>query len=507
MAEVHINLSSAYVRLALRAYFTVFLLLLGFLGDRCCAKRVKLRLYRHQRVGISQMTGWLTGAQAAMAWMTMRVSSAGWLGPVMILASLLSIGCDLAVSGLVVSVDVVSRCPFNTTGMYSAIANTPIPARTLVESAGTLFNIVTQAQSTSLLNGGLDGIFRKVNTDIKFRADTEDIFGQWECDATGEQRRFPVTNPITADEAFTALENIAIALQEDGLLFIQTQYSCWTDHPDNSTSQLFIWSASQGAVPNEPWQVSAAVDTTEDSEAEKVMEIYSCQMNAPAVAWALQETDPLTALSGWCDVIRGALFPDNVAHATELLTDPSLVMASNLNNIIMNSGAAWNDAESPLVIDDPTQGCLAPRAVIPWPVVILFGIVTAMNIVAVIYWTVLTILIRIARKKNSAAYIRAVEDRTPSGLCSWMRRAAYETDMRWGADDIWAKQWTFGSTIDHQSTGLLRMVEDDEQSVPLSVPLNVQHTIKRRPVPSWQLDSGGEWSLHSSEGHYTYLDR
>jgi hypothetical protein len=160
----------------------------------------------------------------------------------------------------------------------------------------------------------------------------------------------------------------------------------------------------------------------------------------------------------------------------------------------------------PLIIDDPTQGCLAPRALVPWPIVILFGIVTAMTMLAIIYWMLLTLLIRTARKKSSAEYVRAVEECTPNGLFTWMRRAAYETDRNWGADDIWAKQRAFGSTLDHESTGLLRMVGDDEQSLPLSVPVSVQHTIKRKPVPSRQLDRGGQWSLHSSEGNYTYLN-
>jgi hypothetical protein len=298
MARMHIGLSSAYVRLALRAYFTIFLLLLGFVGDQCCAQRVKLRLYRHQNVGVSQMTGWLSGTDAVMAWVTMRVSVAGWIGPVMILASLLSNVCDLAVSGLVVGVEVVSRCPFNTTGMYTVITNTPLPARTYDTNARPLYNLITQAQSTTLLNRGLDGIFSKVNTNVKFRADPEDIVCQWKRDATGEQS-------FQASKSLTAGDDITSALVDDGLLFNQSRTGCWTIHPDNSINQLFIWSASQDDYPTEPWQVRAAVETTEDTEAEMVMEMHTCQMVAPSVDWALQETVPQTALYRWCEEVKG----------------------------------------------------------------------------------------------------------------------------------------------------------------------------------------------------------
>jgi hypothetical protein len=42
----------------------------------------------------------------------------------MLMASLLGIICDLAVSGLVVTVEVVSRCAFNMTGIYTTLSDT-----------------------------------------------------------------------------------------------------------------------------------------------------------------------------------------------------------------------------------------------------------------------------------------------------------------------------------------------------------------------------------------------
>jgi hypothetical protein len=227
MAQLLFDYPSAYVRLALRAYFTVLLLLLAFLGDQCCGKRVKLRLYYRRFVSVRQMTGWLHGWGAASALVSFRGSPAGWLGIVMLLASLLGIICDLAVSGLVVTVDVVSRCPFNTTGKYTALSDAHPPNPVGVESAGTLFNLITQAQGISQANGGLDGIFRKVNTDTRFRPDEKDIVGRWICEATGEDRSFPAdTDPNLMPQA----------MQAEGLLFDASNSSCWNQYPDFSTS-------------------------------------------------------------------------------------------------------------------------------------------------------------------------------------------------------------------------------------------------------------------------------
>lgn len=45
-AVVHLKVDSGHLRLALQAYFMVLFILLGFIGDRCCAIRAKLRLLR-----------------------------------------------------------------------------------------------------------------------------------------------------------------------------------------------------------------------------------------------------------------------------------------------------------------------------------------------------------------------------------------------------------------------------------------------------------------------------
>jgi hypothetical protein len=59
-------------------------------------------------------------------------------------------------------------------------------------------------------------------------------------------------------------------------------------------------------------------------------------MEAPDVDWVLDQTMAQTAPDNWCREVKGGLY--------------------NLNNLIMNAGAAWNDIGgiSPLAIDDPT---------------------------------------------------------------------------------------------------------------------------------------------------------
>ena len=467
---------SSYVRLVLRIYFTVLLLALAFLGRRCCAQRVRLRLYRRRSVNIRQMTGWLNGSDAAFAFLSFRASPAGWLGGMMIVASLLAIICDLAVSGLVVTVNVVSRCSFNISEPYTALSTVKTSDFELVENDSRLFKQITQAQAVNQANGGIDGIFRKVNTDPRFRADERDIIGSWICEATGQNMSSP---------AGSTPANIISSLQNVDLLFKASNSSCWALHGDGTTSSLFIWSASTYDYSRQPWEVRAAVDMIIPSQDEKIMSIYPCQMNTSDsdwTDWALKVTLPEVALSAWCYDVQGDLYSHGrLANTFDLQGNISAIIASGLNSIIMNSCAAWNGDGSPLVIQDPTQGCLAARALVSWPVFFLFIIVTISTVAMLIYWTALMIIIRGARAGSSTEYIESVEECTPDGLLGWMRQATREEAvLKWQKGSrFWRTQWRYGPIIGQEATGLARAREDTEQSELI----NIQTRVERKPVP------------------------
>lgn len=188
-----LNYYSEYVRLALRAYFTVFFLLLGLIGDQCCSCRVKLRLMKERTVPINLMTGWLSGFIPIWTLKTLRKLPGGWLGVIMILSSVLALVSDLAVSGLVKTVQVPSRCPFGT-GLI--IPTTPFVPLTGPPNNGAPYYAVAQAQLTSQINGGLSGIYWKVNRDPKFRADAEDLVGNWICDDLQNDLQYIVQTPL-----------------------------------------------------------------------------------------------------------------------------------------------------------------------------------------------------------------------------------------------------------------------------------------------------------------------
>jgi hypothetical protein len=168
MAQILLDVSSAHARLALRIYFNVLLSLLALIGDQCCRKRSQLRLLRGQTLDITQTTGWLRTPAAVFAMYAMRRSPAGWLGSIMILAGILSLASDLVVSALVVPTSVVDRCIFNDTGHYATLKTNHTIGPFTPGNVGILWDQITTARVTSLANGGLTGIYGKVNSDPTF---------------------------------------------------------------------------------------------------------------------------------------------------------------------------------------------------------------------------------------------------------------------------------------------------------------------------------------------------
>lgn len=106
---------SSYIRLGLRVYFTVAIVLIGLLGDQCLALRTQRNLGAGKQIPLTAMTGWLTNMSLLSAIAGFRRLPGGiFFGIVMITCTILSLLSDLAVSGLVRTVNIPSRCPFGT---------------------------------------------------------------------------------------------------------------------------------------------------------------------------------------------------------------------------------------------------------------------------------------------------------------------------------------------------------------------------------------------------------
>jgi hypothetical protein len=457
MVRILFNSTSATVRLVLRVYFNVVLLLLGLIGDQCCKNRSRLRLLRNRPLEITQTTGWLRGTSAAYAMYSMRRSPAGWLGFVMILAGIFWLVADLVVSGLVVPVNVVDRCLFNITGPYEMATTNYTFGPFSIAPVGTLFDIVTKAQKTSKANGGLTGIFNKTNTDPLFRADAHDIIGRWECQQVGRDSTYPFD---------ASLESMFDDLQTQGLMY-QYATACPTSYiGKNAYIQVLGWSSSVGdwadnltGTPSEiinspeshPWNVLTAVEMSTDSGKDRIMRSFNCTMNAPTIEHILGKLQGPRTLDSFCMNLKSNIygyFTDGVPPVPDL----SDAIGSTLDTVMMMASAQGAGVNKPgQHPPDPTQGCLAVKTQMPGPVIIVWILVTGATLAIFTYWLLLTLEIR-ALNKRSTEEAALVTKNTPNGLLDWMKQAVREVEPNKTIELSNLNDWTLATS--HEMQGL-----------------------------------------------------
>ena len=334
----------------------------------------------------------------------------------MVFAGLFWVAADLVLSALVVTVMVVDRCAFNTTGLYEVIRDPPFDNRIVPLNVGVLYDLVVQAQVTSQTNGGLEGIYSKLNNDPAFRADSQDIVGQWECINTDQDVGYP---------AYSNLTDVAADLNDRGI--IDATYSaCWDQYPgDIENNHLVIWSASVHDDAMASFEIRASIDMASTSKVEKTMRTFHCSMNASAVDWVLYVMQASTSLNTWCPQLKGKMYANSLGVPP--VADPGAVIASTLDAMVMIAGAYQSSPTGSIPpVPDPTQGCLAPRAQIPGPVILVFLIITGSTLALANYWAYPTLAITTMRRRDPVL-VKLVEAATPNGLMGWMKQAVHET--------------------------------------------------------------------------------
>ncbi|KAJ9493607.1 hypothetical protein H2202_010923 [Exophiala xenobiotica] len=466
MLQILLDYPSSHVRLALRVYFNIVLPFLGIIGDQCCKKRAQLKLLHGRGLDVTQTTGWLRGVSAAYVMYATRRSPAGWLGIIMIFSSILWVVADLVVSGFVVTVNVVDRCPFNTTsyvviGYNDGRKDGPFSTGNI----GAPWDIITGAVETSKNNGGLNGIFHKVNTDPSFRADQSDIIGSWHCQQIGQDSTY-----IARESPQTMLDD----LRSRGLLYEQQSYCSTQFIGNNWYVQMAAWSSSvgdwenelQGETPDqiinstflEQWDVRAAIDMSPNPEDPKVMRSYQCSMDTTELDYIRGKLQAATTLLTSCNNLRSNIYHYFTGNVT-LIDDPGPAIATTLN-VIMMMAAAFNAGSNnpPPPISDPFQGCIAPRTRIPLEVTVTGAIITLGAVVMFIYWAALTL--RLGRlRRNTPHPEKSMSKLTPNGLLGWMLQAVITTGNEQDTKYKALNQWMLLPSEDGQVLDLVNKTD------------------------------------------------
>jgi len=416
-SDILLSTAPGLVRIAFRAYFTVLLLLVSVLGNSCCALRARLDLARHGNISVVKLTGWLDWSRALLFNWSFRSNALGFVGMVMVFTSLLSKASDLVVSGLVNSVMIETRCPFNTSTDFLVLASEYYGVDySAPDPEGSFYNLVTQAQINSVRNGGLDAIYDKVNTDIRFRANSQDVLASWTCSALGDPYLYPTY------DAYATYENISTDLANRNLIFgdqNNAYTSCFRTYgSDPRINQLTIITANNTEETNVTFSIRASFDTTPSYTESKAMRSFECNLGPQNQTWMLTHINIDNTLTSWCDLLRGNMYDGYSINKTFTLV-PKTRFESFLHSMMMSANALMSPNAN--TIQDYTQGCMDERTIVPWPVTMLVAITAAFFVAVVCAYLTLAIMVHLQPEaRELSAGDHGV---VPVGLLGWMRYA------------------------------------------------------------------------------------
>lgn len=439
-------IQSGYVRIAFRVYFTIGFILIGFLANICRARRNHWAIANGTQVPLPAMTGWLTNMSLLTAiWRLRRMPGGVWLGSLMVVCTVLSYLSDLAVSGLVRTVTVSGRCPFGT-GLVVATSRADLPDVTglweVPPTNGAPFFVVSQAQLTSVANGGLVGIYWKANRDLTFRADTLDVAGQWNCtDVNNDISYYPDVSVSTINKD----------LFQRGYLYHSQTSSCWSDYGNGSYAHLlFLDSNAPAYQTGFAFDVRASIDLSAGAMENKVMKSFHCTMSGDGVQWVQLNLNSTGTLDKWTLPFQANVYDGSGSGANN---DSGLILEQYLNTMIMVAGGdnyLLNTPPSNGTGGGNTQGCLIQQTSIPVEIIILFALVTILVGGMVLDLLILTLIAlppNASWKRLNEQFLRKVNRETPNDLVDWMSQAVRE---RGGLDDTeeiegkTLRLWVFG---------------------------------------------------------------
>ena len=341
----------------------------------------------------------------------------------MFVSTVLSQISDLAVTGLVQTVTVPSRCPFGT-GLVVPDFNSPIDP--IPASNGATYSVAAQAQLTSAANGGLVGIYWKANRDLTFRADEEDLAGQWNCVDMNDDITF-----ITHATVWLIGEDL---IQKGYLYGPGNQASdVDSDYGNGTFSHLILWDSSAPANDiGMSFDIRVSIDLTPDGPDPKIMKSFQCTMNGTGVEWVLSNLDSTGTLLEWIRGLQGNIYD---GQGTAASNDSRSILERYLNTLVMVAGGNNYLINTPTITGSGggnTQGCLVSRTSLPLEIIFLLTIVFVF-VIAIFVDFIFGKIGRPLRRAADPDYLNRIKNETPNSLLDWMAQSVRERIFR---DDV-----------------------------------------------------------------------
>lgn len=440
--------NSADVRNVATAIFWVLTTLITLTGTLLLNRRNRYMLLRGKDfIPLNHLSTWMSDWNAITYWWQTKRLPGGRYGILMLLTSAFALVGHFIIGRYIITVQEPGLCTFtkgivvpSTSPGYLADVPPPNwPAAALAWSA----------QQTSILNGGLQGIYRKASSDTNFSATEYDSYGSWSCGSILTDRTYPVN--ATADD-------IATDLVKADYLFPNPIYNDSQEYVSGKLHGLFIWSASAPDDRTHLWNVTASYATTFNQTTDQInMHTMNCGMEAPNITWALGIIIANQTLAKWAQKVYGLIQAESTVSV--YVED---VIAANLNAIVM-SAAGGNNALSTLPPSEEyvTYGCIVPTTLIQSPVFAALGVLTLIFVLMALATSIFIIT-----TWSLPAHRKAKVEAIPADLVSWQVASMRDVflDEKIAAGDM--KKYTFGWLRDGEMVGYRKPGSEDVSVIP-----------------------------------------
>ncbi|MCJ1251779.1 hypothetical protein MMC30_009017 [Trapelia coarctata] len=448
---------SADVRNVATAIFWILTTLITLTGTLLLNRRNRYMLLRGKDfIPINHLSTWMSQWNAVTYWWQTKRLPGGRYGILMLFTGALALLGQFLIGRYIITVQQPGYCNF-TSGVVvppTSPGFNPIVPPAQWPAAAIAWN----AQQTSILNGGLQGIYKIASLDTNFSATELDSYGSWYCDPFLPDRTYSLN---------TTAVSIATDLVKANSIFPNPIYnnSQSYDLTTNRLDGLLIWSASTPDGRTQLWNVTASYAATFNYTTDQItMHTMNCSMTAPDIPWALGLIRVNDTLDQWGEKAYGLIqSPSTVAAYYED------VIAGTLNSIVMSAAGGNQVLESlPSNETDGTYGCLVPTTLILSPIFAALGVLTLV-VVLMALTTLIFILLTWSLPPHRKAKVEAI----PADLVSWQVAGMRDVfrDEKIAAGDM--PSYTFGWLRDGEMVGYRKPGSDDDHgyrkhSLPLS---------------------------------------
>jgi len=346
----------------------------------------------------------------------------------MIFCTIVTLVSDYAVSGLVETVFVGGRCPFGTGLVISSTLDEMW--WTVPPINGAPYLVVLNAQTTSAANGGLVGVYWKVNRDPNFRADTLDLAGGWSCTDEGNTAFSPNASPNAI------VEDLYNAGKLYHYLDVPQAVTTISNATFSTFSHLILLDSSAGDTTGVTFDVKASIETTPYGTNPRTMQSFQCIMNGTRISWVLENIHGQETLNTWVFGLPAVVY-NGVGTGAD--RNPGATLEETLNSMVMVAGG------KDYLLSTPTneggganQGCLQQMTSVPVEILIMLGLVTVGLLLVSSSLSVLYI------RDRMESIDQTITQPMPNDLVSWMVQAVQEYRGKDGVSAQEIKNWAFG---------------------------------------------------------------